>query len=367
MSLWLKGESKRGKAPLETISPFPLVRGRGIKGDRVPMNNIEVVGLGALNMDYLYQVERLVEDGEQVERISRYTEAELNWAGTFPGGSAANTIYGLARLGISTGFIGAVGDNAEGKILLQDFEKAGVDTGQIKVKPNAKTGSTLCLTDKLNFRKISVSPATANSLLAINDIHLDYLNRAEMLHISSFADDAQMEVLLELVDKVDSPVKISFSPGELYATKGLKILTPILLRTYVLFINEKEIKQLTGEDIKTGAEACLKLGCHIVAVTLGKGASYKTVMATSYIRNAENEYVIEPANQDVSQADTTGAGDAFATGFLYGLLNSKGLEECGRLGDIAAQFSISKIGARPGLPTASELAQRYHELYPEML
>jgi ribokinase len=332
------------------------------------ISNIEVVGLGALNMDYLYRVERILEDGEQVERISRYRESELKWAGTFPGGSAANTIYGLAKLGVSTGFIGAVGDDAEGKILLQDFEKVGVDTGQIKVKPKAKTGSALCLSDKLNFRKISVSPATANSLLAMNDIHSDYLNRAEVLHISSFADDAQLEVLLELVDKVDSPVKISFSPGELYATKGLKFLTPILLRTYVLFINEKEIKQLTGEDIKTGAEACLKLGCHIVAVTLGKGASYKTVMATSYIRNAENEYVIEPSNKNIISAlDTIGAGDAFATGFLYGLLNGKGIEECGRLGDIVAQFSLSKIGARPGLPTASELAQRYQELYPEIL
>ena len=100
--------------------------------------------------------------------------------GAFPGGSAANTIYGLVKLGISTGFIGAVGDDAEGRILLQDFEKVGVDTGQIKVKPNVNTGSALCLSDKLNFRKISVSPATANSLLAVNDIHRDYLNRAEV-------------------------------------------------------------------------------------------------------------------------------------------------------------------------------------------
>ncbi len=170
------------------------------------------------------------------------------------------------------------------------------------------------------------------------------------------------------MDKVDSPVKISFSPGELYATKGLKFLTPILLRTYVLFINEKEIKQLTGEDIKTGAEACLKLGCHIVAVTLCKGDSYKTVMATSYIRNAENEYVVKPSNKKATSAlDTIGAGDAFATGFLYGLLKGKDLEECGLLGDIVARFSISKTGARPGLPTAGELTQRCQELYPEML
>ncbi len=59
--------------------------------------------------------------------------------------------------------------------------------------------------------------------------------------------------------------------------------------------------------------------------------------------------------------DTTGAGDAFAAGVLYGLLNEKGLRECGLLGTIMAQFCIREIGARAGLPSLGELAQRYQE------
>lgn len=338
------------------------------------MTKIEVAGLGALNMDKICQVERILGDAETAvnreyaERIPEYREAELKWVGTLPGGSAANTIYGLAKLGVDTGFIGAVGDDAEGRLLIQDFQKVGVDTSQIKVKPKAKTGLALCLSDKLNFRKISVSLASANSLLAMNDIDLDYLNRAEVLHISSFVDEAQLELLLQLVNKLNSSIKISFSPGELYATKGIRTLTPILARTHVLFANEKEIKQLTSKNFKAGAEVCLKLGCHIVVVTLGKGASFKTIMATSYIRNSQREYVVEPVNKEIiSDRDTTGAGDAFAAGFLYGLLKEKGLEECGRLGDIVAQFCISEIGARQGLPTIDELSQRYRELYSRKL
>ncbi len=102
-----------------------------------------------------------------------------------------------------------------------------------------------------------------------------------------------------------------------------------------------------------------------MVVTMGKGASYKTTMATSYIRDANNEYVIESPPE--YGKDTTGAGDAFATGFLYGLLKDKGLKECGRLGDIVAQFSISKIGARQGLLTLAELSLRYYELYHQEL
>ncbi|GAI05513.1 unnamed protein product [marine sediment metagenome] len=106
----------------------------------------------------------------------------------------------------------------------------------------------------------------------------------------------------------------------------------------------------------------------MVVVTLGKGMTlelgHRTVTAVAYIRDAENEYAIEPGNQDIiSEVDATGAGDAFAAGFLYGLLKGKGLNQCGCLGDIVARFSLTKLGAREGLPTFIELAQHYQELY----
>ncbi len=317
------------------------------------MGNIKVVGLGALNMDYLYQVERIITDGETVGN-----EPILS-----PGGSAANTIYGLAKLGVNTGFTGVIGDDDEGKILMQDFAGVGVDISQIRVKRGAKTGSTLCISDRHNARSIYVTPG-ANSLLTMDDLDLSYINQARMLHISSFADDRQFAVLLKLMEKLEPSVRISFSPGALYATKGPEVLTPILARTHVLFINQNEIRQLTGQDVTLGAKGCLERGCQIVVVTLGQGTRWKTVMATSYIRDRTNEYIVEPGNKNtISALDTTGAGDAFATGFLYGLLRCKGLKECGQLGHIIAQFSITRVGARPGLPTLNELSQRYRELY----
>jgi len=319
------------------------------------MSNIQVIGLGALNIDHIYKVERILDDGEAVA-----SEAE-----SFPGGSAANTIYGLAKLGVSAGFCGVVGDDDEGRTLLQDFQKVGVDTSRIKVKPKAKTGSVLCLSDNLGKRSLYVLPG-ANNLLTMDDLDLNYINQAGVLYLSSFADDRQFKMSLELVDKLDDSVKLSFAPGALYAIKGLKALAPILSRTYLLFLNEDEIRQLTGEDVKAGAESCLKQGCHNVVVTLGKGAELKDTTASGYIRDTENEYVIKP--QDIGASmDTTGAGDAFAAGFLCGVVNNKGLEECGLLGDIAARFSISETGARQGLPTPNQLAQRYQELYNKKL
>jgi len=316
------------------------------------MHNIEVVGLGALNIDHIYKVERILDDGEAV----------VNEAESSPGGSAANTIYGLAKLGISAGFCGVIGDDAEGKILLQDFQAVGVESGRIRVKHGAKTGSVLCLSDRLGRRSLYVLPG-ANNLLTIDDLDLTYINQARMLHLSSFADDRQFKVLLELIDRLDLSVKLSFAPGALYAINGLKTLAPILGRTYLLFINQNEIRQLTGEDVIVGAESCLRQGCQKVVVTLGKGSRLRKATAVGYIRDAENEYVIPPSRDIGAEVDTTGAGDAFAAGFLYGLVKDKGLKECGLLGDIAARLSITELGTRQGFPTLNELAQRYRELY----
>lgn len=325
------------------------------------MNNIDVVGIGALNIDHLYRVERILNDGESI----------VSDAKSFPGGSAANTIYGLARLKVNTAFMGAVGDDDEGQVLLKDFQSAGVDTSHIRVKTGAKTGSVLCLSDQRGKRSLYVSPG-ANSQLTADDIDLNFINQAGMLHLSSFADDKQFQPLLHLISRLDTSVKLSFSPGALYVAKGLKALMPILNRVHVLFLNHKELRQLTGEDVIAGTQTCLNHGCHIVVVTLGKGirlelsrdTGHRAITATAYIKETGNEYVIKPQRQDRTSAiDATGAGDAFAAGFLYGLLREKGLLECGQLGDIVAHFVISQEGARQGFPGSIQLARRYQELY----
>ena len=325
------------------------------------MSSVEVVGLGALNIDRIYRVELILDDGEAL-----VTEAE-----SFPGGSAANTIYGLARLGLATGFIGMVGDDADGETLIRDFGTVGVDTSRVRVSDRALTGSVLCLSDRQGKRSLYVTPG-ANNLLAMDDLDLAYLNQAELLHLSSFASDKQLGMSLDLMALLSPQTKLSFAPGALYAVKGLKTLSPIVSRTHVLFVNQDELRQLTGKDIITGAESCLARGCNVVAVTLGKGAvlelgrgaSRSRVTAASYVRDAEVEYVVLASEQaGISEVDTTGAGDAFSTGFLYGLLKEKGLDECGRLGSIVARFSLTQVGARQGLPTRQQLTRRYQELY----
>ena len=311
---------------------------------------LDIVGFGAMNIDHLYKVGEIVADGEQ----------SVNGFESLPGGSAANTIYGLAKLGVKAGFVGAIGIDDDGDELIKDFKTVAVDTSQIRIKQEVKTGSTICLSDRLGGRAIYVSPG-ANNLLGPEDIDLAYLNQAQMVHLSSFADDRQFNLQVSVTEKLPTSVTVSLAPGMLYVTRGLKALVPLLERAHIVFMNREEIERLTGDGFKSGAREIVKSGCRIVVVTLGKGlAKGKAGMVTAYIYDGKEEYEVE--SEKVTSKlplESTGAGDAFAAGFIFGFLRGKKLEECGLLGDIMAGFVIREVGARKGLPTLSQLSQKY--------
>ena len=311
------------------------------------MSNIAVIGFGALNMDYLYGVKQTVLDGE----------VPIDHIKVAPGGSAANTIYGLAKLGVRTGFVGAIGDDEQGETCLKELQDIGVDTTYIRIKKGKKTGLALCISDELGRRAIYVLPG-ANSLLNYRDIDINYLSQAEIIHFSSFVDEQQFNIQAELLEKLSGSVKISFAPGMLYAAKGILALSPLLRKSDILFINKDELEKLTGEDFMSGAKKCLKQGCQIIVVTLGKGLTLEPgKVITGYICDKDHEYKVETAVDFGGQPDSTGAGDAFAAGFLFGLIKQRKLDECGRLGDTMAHFAMREIGARAGLPTLPALKE----------
>lgn len=321
------------------------------------MSTFEVIGFGAMNVDYLYRVEQVVTEGEST--VEEFVVS--------PGGSAANTICGLAKFGVKTGFIGIVGDDEDGKLLLQDFKAEEVDTSQVHVEVGAKTGSVLCLSDRAGRRALYVSPG-ANNLLQQNQVDLDYVNQAGIIHLSSFVGEEQFNLQVAILKQKAPSVKVSLSPGMLYANKGLKSLTPLLEKTHILFLNQREIELLTGRDYTAGAEECLDHGCQIVVVTFGKGLPSEKGKLTCYISDGKQKYPVESKIEDWQPLlETTGAGDAFAAGFLFGFLKGKELKECGILGDLVARFTIARPGARSGLPTLNQLSEKYFHYWKRKL
>jgi len=293
----------------------------------------DIIGFGALNVDRIYQVGRIAREGEESFILSTSESS---------GGSAANTIVGLARLGVKTGFIGKVADDQGGRLLLNDFRTEGVNTDGIVIAKHGCSGAVFAFIDRKGERALYVHPSV-NDSLTFEEIDLQYARQAEFLHLTSM-DEKPYRAQIKLTEQL-AKAKVCLDPGEIYARKGLAKLRPLIKRSYAVMPSENELKMLTGKGFKEGAQRLLREGSHIVAVKLGEKGCY--------VANDRENYLIKPFETKV--VDTTGAGDAFCAGFLYGLIKGKDLYECGRLGNLVASKCIAKVGARTGLPRALEL------------
>ncbi|MEJ2241203.1 MAG: carbohydrate kinase family protein [Candidatus Bathyarchaeota archaeon] len=270
-------------------------------------------------------------------------EASVTDSKVSSGGSAANTIVGLSRLGLKTGFIGKVASDTEGKFLLEDLRKEGVNTKGVRVSESGRSGTVMGFIDIKGDRALYVDPGV-NDQLDFNEINLDYVEDTKVIHLSSFVSQKPFNAQKQLINKFPN-MKVCFDPGAIYARKGLNANKPIIKRSHAIFPNEMEVNQLTGEDYQEGAKTFLKLGAELVAVKLGKRGCYVT--------DGKENHLIEAYNVDV--IDTTGAGDAFNAGFIYGLINGKDMYMCGMLGNFVASRCVSMMGARKGLPKLVDL------------
>ena len=294
----------------------------------------DVIGFGALNVDKLYKVNRIAREEEE-SFVLDFQEA--------PGGSAANAIAGLARLGLKTGYIGKVANDPEGKLLLRDFIRKKVDTNGIVIVSTGRSGVVTGYVDIKGQRALYVDPGV-NDTLRSEEISLEYASKAKFLHLTSFVGKKPFKAQNKLVKELPK-IKVSLDPGEIYARKGLATLKTLIKRSFAVFPNENEVRMLTGKELEEGSEILIKKGAGIVAVKLGEKGCYVT--------DGEEKYLVKSYRTKV--VDTTGAGDAFCAGFLYALIKGKDIYACAKLGNFVASRCITQIGARNGLPRLSEL------------
>jgi ribokinase len=302
------------------------------------MTLFDAVGFGALNVDKLFRVNRIAA-AEQESFMTGFEEA--------CGGSAANTMVGLARLGCRVGFVGKAAGDREGNMLVEEFRREGVDTEGIAVAKKGRSGTVMGFVDENGDRALYIDSGV-NDQVELNEKIRRYVSQTRFLHLTSFVGEESFQTQKKIVETIPEDVRVSFDPGALYARKGLAALGSIVKRTFVSMPNAGELELLTGmADYRRGAEAMLEKGVKVVAVKLGSRGCYVTDGRQSHNVEAFKVKVV----------DTTGAGDAFCAGFLYGLIKHKSLEECGRIGNFVASRCTTKMGARAGLPTLKDLTK----------
>jgi len=306
-----------------------------------------IIGSGALNWDLFFAVKEI--EGFSFEGI--YFQPGGEWVlerkvflslleklkkeGNFlfegGGGSAANTIYALAKAGFKTSFISCCGEDSFGEKVIRELKEAGVDTSHIK--RYGETSLALILLDKKKDRAIVVSPGSAEK--ALESFELKDLPEG-LYHLTSFASPEGEAFHKQLLQKLKT--KISFDPGVIYSSKGKTFLSPFIEKTCFLFITEDELKRsgFTKEEL-------FERGIKYLFVKKGKKG------AELFGRGLIAKSSVYPAKQII---DNTGAGDYFNAGVLAGLTLGLSPDKALELGLFSASVSLRDFGRRGVLSQA---------------
>lgn len=257
------------------------------------------------------------------------------------GGSAANTMHGLGKLGVPAGYIGVVGEDELGGYFVKDMINAGVDPHMIHSQQ--PTGCAVALISPDSERTFATFLGAAIELSAKHLIPNNQnptssiFQRYDIFHIEGYL--VQNHELIETAVKLakEANLMVSIDLASYNVVEANKEFLHHIIEKYVdiVFANEEEAKAFTGKDPH---EALHELGgkCEIAVVKTGSSGSM--VKRGTDIHNIG---IIA-----VTPIDTTGAGDLYAAGFLYGLAKDLPLDECGRIGALLAGNVIEFMGSK---------------------
>ena len=288
--------------------------------------NAEVIGFGALNVDKLYSVENIASKDEE-----SFIKCETDT----PGGSAANTMVGLSRLGCSTSIIGKIAEDDDGDLIEYNLAINGIYTNNLIYSETGATGKCLGFVDSNGERCLYIDPGV-NDEIRLDEINPLNIMRCKIMHYTSFVGDS-FNTQIELLDLLNKECILSFDPGMLYVQKGFDELKPILDRTDILLINESELRLLCNNNessLKELAIGFLDMGIETVVIKQGS----KGVFAMN------NNETCEVKSYKCDVVDTTGAGDSFNSGFLYSYLKGYDLEKSCQIGNWVASKAIEGFG-----------------------
>jgi sugar/nucleoside kinase (ribokinase family) len=271
-------------------------------------------------------------DGEKSALIkSETTNYKRNRAS---GGSAANTIHGLAMLSVNTGFIGSVGKDDTGDFFENDMKMAGVKT--FLSRRNTITGTAVALISPDSERTFATHLGAAVELES-GDLKSEDFKDYDVLYLEGYLiiNKALVERACNIAKQNNMKIALDLSSYNVVDAKLADFKEILEKYIDIVFANEDEAKSFTGfapaEALKS-----LSLLCDIAVIKVGKEGSL--------VKHGDK--VIKIGAISVQCIDTTGAGDLYASGFLYGYANGLSLEKCGMFGSVLAGHVIEIVGAR---------------------
>ena len=325
------------------------------------MSEYDLVGIGNAMVDILATVDDAFLEEQTLDKgamtlvdIDRASEiyAKMPPAQEVSGGSCGNTMAGFASLGGKGVFIGKVRDDQLGDVFRRDMQSIGVDFFTPATTEGPQTGSCLVLITPDAQRTMCTNLGAASNLTP-KDIDKDIIQAAKVVYMEGYLfdpPDAQ-DAFVEAADLAhDAGQKVSITLSDPFCVDRHRHAFQMLVadHTDILFGNEEEIKSLYQVDDFDAALQQVRGHCDIACLTRSSKGSV--------ILSGDEVHIIDPMPLD-PVVDTTGAGDQFAAGFLYGYTQGMDLRKCGEIATLTATEVISHVGARPDV-NLKELVER---------
>jgi sugar/nucleoside kinase (ribokinase family) len=319
----------------------------------------DVIALGNALMDFLVEVDdqylnnlnlnkgefHSIEEAEAKELLNKIQHLNIE---TVPGGSSANTLKTLASLGGKTIFCSRVGNDSHGENYIQEMNSLGVQT---KInKHESITGHAITFITPDSERTFSVHLG-ANLKINNNDLSEEDIKNSKILHIEGYHLGASTKETaihaIDLAKKHHTLVSLDLSDAGV-VKKNKETFQNILNKIDILFANETEAEALT--DLKPEqAVQQLAQTVKIAIVKIGKEGSLI----------CQDGLITMIPGCPANAIDTTGAGDTYSAGFLYGYLNNWPLERAGKLGSLLASKIVEQKGANINKLNLEELKNKF--------
>jgi sugar/nucleoside kinase (ribokinase family) len=258
------------------------------------------------------------------------------------GGSAGNTAAVIAGLGGRVAYIGKVADDQLGEVFTHDIRAIGVTYDTSPLTGGLPTARSLIFVTP-DAQRTMQTYLGATTQLGVEDVNMDYITSSKVLYLEGYLWDqprAKKAMRDAAIKAHEAGVKVSLTLSDAFCVARFRDEFLDLAEKHVdiLFANESEILSLYQVDRFDDALQRVRKHCEIAALTRSEKGSV--------VVNGDEVHVID-AEKGVKVVDTTGAGDAYAGGFLYGYTQGYDLATCGRLGGLMAAEVISHMGPRP--------------------
>ena len=296
--------------------------------------DFDVVGFGTNAVDHLIQVAQYPEFNSKIE-FEHYAKG--------PGGEVATTLVGLQRLGLRTAYAGRFGDDQEGELGLRSLVAEGVDVEHAEPIAGAPTQTAFIIVDKATGERTIIWHRDARLSYEAIAAPVNAVESAKVLHITAHDTQACIRMAAKAKERGEIvSIDIDSVPD------AIEELLPL---TDILITSAEFPSAATGMSEQEMALNALheRYGCAVIGTTLGRAGSIFLCGG----RFIETDAFHVPGGC----TDTTGAGDAFRSGFLYGMLTGETVEESACIANAVAALKCRMLGARTGLPTGSELME----------